>query len=431
MSAIDGPNSGHIRLVDSDLSTNPICSHGPTLLFEDDNRDKYYSCSSCRNRNDCDFYITYEEWHKSRKTDDLKDKHSKSGSDSDCKYFYDKNIKFLSRDDLKFCRNCSLIISSKDQLQHHKRHEVIHMSKRDMRCPTKLLNSLTNNKFCAQYLFTRDTKKFIVDNVIHTNGFKHVVCIGCPTIHEYIDCHKNKLNLKSILLDIDHRYKQFYSRKKFLRFNLFNNYFFDGPKAEKIFTNFVRQSTRDSIVVVMDPPFGGLVQAMANTIENISQMWRNLSNVSDESKLILTLLIFPYFNEKRITSRMPSFRISDYMVDYDNHKKFNSTASGRKFGSPVRLYTNIELSSIVLPETDGYYYCDYCLKYVSKNNKHCFECNDCTARDGKPYNHCYECRKCVKQTWNHCQSCSVCHLNQQHCTTQSDSYVTQNKRLRK
>ena len=412
--------SSGIKLLDSDFSANPVCSHGPTLLFEDIDCKRFYSCSSCRNRNDCDFYMSAEEWIKIQSSVELQNKYSKNvsvlTSESKNNYFYDKRVRKMSKNEIKFCQNCSLIISSKDQLIGHKRHEILsEINRKLLRNPTELMNSLTNNKFCAQYLFSNQTKKFLINEIIMKNGFNRVISIGCPTVHEYIECRKNRLKIKSILLDIDDRYKQFYSSKKFLKYNLFNNYFFDEIKGQKTFHKFIEDSAKESIILIVDPPFGGLIEAMAKTIEKISEIWRKTKQITDKSQMIPILLFFPYFNEKRITTTIPSLRMSDFMVDYRNHSKFHSNSSGRKFGSPVRIFTNIQLSSIVLPETDGYHYCDNCIKYVSKNNKHCFECKDCTARDGKPYNHCYKCKKCVKQTWNHCNRCDICHLKQQLC----------------
>lgn len=432
--------SPRIRLLDSDLSSNPVCSHGSTLLFEDINNNKrYYSCSSCRNTKDCPFYMSAEEWLRIQSSDELKAKYMKSSSaltlDSKQKYFYDKSIRRLNENVIRFCRNCSLIISSEEQMCGHENHEIISEITRNLlRNPTKLLNSLTDNKFCAQYLFANQTKKFVVNDIIKKNGFQYVVTIGCPTIHEYIECRKIKLKIKSILLDIDERHKQFYSSKKYLKYNLFNNFFFNGLKDEKTFNNFIEKSPKESIVVLIDPPFGGLIEAMAKTIDKISEIWRKCNQIEDKSQTIPLLLFFPYFNEKRITTTIPSLRMSDFMVDYKNHNKFRSNGSGRKFGSPVRIFTNIELSSIVLPKSDGYYYCDYCIKYVSKNNKHCFACDDCTARDGKPYNHCYDCNKCVKQTWSHCKGCRSCHLNQGSCPkrkSDSNCHKIMSKKVKK
>ncbi|XP_054152431.1 rRNA N6-adenosine-methyltransferase ZCCHC4-like [Oppia nitens] len=416
---------GRIRLIDTDLLVNPECIHGPTLLFEDiDNKNKrFYSCSSCRTRKDCPFYLTAQEWQTIQCKKQLKIKFQRqlqqTKNEINLKYSYDKNLMKLSSNGLKFCRNCSLIIGTEDVLSDHKTHYIVSdITEQQLKSPTKLMTSLTDNKFCAQYLFADQTIKFIVNDIIVKNKFTSVICIGCPTIHEHLTSGRID-NIKSILLDIDDRYKQFYSPKKFLKFNLFNNYFFNGTRDETTFMRFIEKSTKESIVIIVDPPFGGLIEAMAKTLRKFSDIWRKYHSIADENETLPIMLIFPYFNEKRITDKIPGLLMSDYLVDYQNHNKFNDTNSGRKFGSPVRIFTNISLKLIELPKADGYYYCDYCCKYVSKNNKHCFQCNDCTARDGKPYKHCNVCKRCVKNTWNHCKLCSHCHLMQEICKRKS------------
>jgi hypothetical protein len=68
------------------------------------------------------------------------------------------------------------------------------------------------------------------------------------------------------------------------RYNMFNHYFFDGEKAHTVYMEFLRReelvppspvtanSVKDSdILVVLDPPFGGLVDALAATLKRITE----------------------------------------------------------------------------------------------------------------------------------------------------------------
>jgi hypothetical protein len=405
-------NVSRIQLIDSDLTQNPHCIHGPTLLFETvANKQRYFACSSCRLRKFCSFYVTFDEWVKDKTSDKYNSKQNSSKKTS--KYFYNKSLFESKKSERFFCTNCSQLLFNEQEVECHQNHEITsNISRKDLKNPTKLLNSLSDNKFEAQFLFSTNTTKFIVNQIIKKNNYKSVISIGCPTIHEYIDSRREKLNINSILLDIDERFKQFYSPQNYLKFNLFNNYFFDGLTAEKTFHNFIKESPKESLILIIDPPFGGLIEAIAQTIDKITKIWKQENQIKSDNKLIPMLLFFPYFNENRIISSMPSLSMSDYMVDYCNHNKFKQE-SGRKFGSPVRIFTNIDFKSIVLPQSEGYHYCDICDKYVSHNNKHCFDCNSCTAKDGKPYKHCYTCKRCVKNTWNHCNGCGYCHLSQQ------------------
>lgn len=61
------------------------------------------------------------------------------------------------------------------------------------------------------------------------------------------------------------------------RYNMFNHHFFDGEKSRKIYLDFLRQdasslpSNQSDILVVLDPPFGGLVDVLAFTLQSITE----------------------------------------------------------------------------------------------------------------------------------------------------------------
>ena len=52
---------------------------------------------------------------------------------------------------------------------------------------------------------------------------------------------------------------------------MFNHYFFRGRQAA--YKKFLSHSTRDEIILVTDPPFGGLVAVIAHTIRKIMADW--------------------------------------------------------------------------------------------------------------------------------------------------------------
>jgi hypothetical protein len=58
----------------------------------------------------------------------------------------------------------------------------------------------------------------------------------------------------------------FYDEKQFLKYNMFNNHFFDNKES---YLKFIRQSNR--ILLMIDPPYGGLVSLISNTIEIIKK----------------------------------------------------------------------------------------------------------------------------------------------------------------
>ncbi|KAK6621990.1 hypothetical protein RUM44_001797 [Polyplax serrata] len=106
----------------------------------------------------------------------------------------------------------------------------------------------------------------------------------------------------------------------------------------------------------------------------------------------------------------------DYKVNYENHTSFTDTGNRkRKFGSPVRIFTNVALSRLNLTGIEGYKFCTSCGYWVSNENKHCNECNACTSKDGRTYIHCEKCSKCVKPTYQHCEQCERCCLPNHVC----------------
>ena len=68
-----------------------------------------------------------------------------------------------------------------------------------------------------------------------------------------------------------HHQAQFNDKNHFIHYNMFNHYFFDKDTGKTLLQNFFQKSTPKSIAVVMDPPFGGLVQVIAT---NLRKMWK-------------------------------------------------------------------------------------------------------------------------------------------------------------
>lgn len=93
------------------------------------------------------------------------------------------------------------------------------------------------------------------------------------------------------------------------------------------------------MVLVTDPPFGGRVELLTQTVKNISSLYKTLNN---KNKELPVMWIFPYFMEPQIHNSLPEYSMLDYKVDYDNHPLFQDGPKGRKLGSPVRIFTNID-----------------------------------------------------------------------------------------
>ena len=194
---------------------------------------------------------------------------------------------------------------------------------------------------------------------------------------------------------------QFYSDKAYLKYNMFNNHFFHGNKT---YLNFIKNANKTLILI--DPPYGGLVKLIANTVKNLTQDCLN------NGKQASIILVYPYFMENWIQKWSPDLKMTDFKVTYCNQMNFSDKTSNK--GSSARLFTNIkEINQVEIPRMDelkDYYYCELCEKYTFLQNKHCFKCSKCTSRDGGLYKHCETCKKCVKNSYLHCKSCNVCHL---------------------
>lgn len=56
-----------VEVIENQLSENPCCPHGPTILFSrliGKEKRRFFACSACRDRKDCNFFLWEEELHK-------------------------------------------------------------------------------------------------------------------------------------------------------------------------------------------------------------------------------------------------------------------------------------------------------------------------------------------------------------------------------
>lgn len=402
--------------------TAPCCPHGPTLLFEKvvkggDTGRRFYACSACRDRKDCNFF----QWEEDKVSEarlvareaENKSKRPKFSHQEYC----NRSRKFASLPlhEKKFCQNCQLLLLPAEY-DAHSSHRITAVSAAQLRRPSVLLRPLDNKKSNAQYLFTDRSSHFLLDSLAGL-GYTKVLCVGTPRLQELIklrnleQIHKP---MQSLLLDIDFRYAQFYSQDEFCHYNMFNHHFFDGETSSGVLQAFLTESDGQKVVMVADPPFGGLVKPLANTFSLISQTWRKLQSSDCSNTDVPMMWIFPYFFEPRILECLPLLTMLDYQVDYDNHPLYKHGKTGRK-QSPVRLFTNIPPRDVVLPKEEGYRFCSVCQRFVVSLNKHCAKCNVCPSKDGREWRHCSTCEKCVKPSWKHCQPCGRCALPDHPC----------------
>lgn len=179
---------------------------------------------------------------------------------------------------------------------------------------------------------------------------------------------------------------------------------------------------REGLVIVMDPPFGGLAEVLSASVRKIWAVWRQSHFQDGTDKELPTVWIFPYFMEPHLKAALPSLTMLDYKVDYDNHPHFKSkNMKGSKRGSPVRIFTNINPADVILPSAEGYRFCKNCNRFVAPENVHCKKCRGCMSKDGRQYIHCDMCGICVKPGREHCMTCDRCETEGHRCKSFIDT----------
>lgn len=409
-------NSKGVEVILDQLEDNPSCPHGPTILFKrltDGEEQKFYACAACRDRKDCNFFMKFgEEWTVKKKQ--LWDKRKIAvlpEIDHDQLISRFLKVSKLPSTECCYCHTCNLLLLPEESSCHSTHDQTRNVTNHQLFHPSELLKPQESAKKEAQYLFAKNSTKVIVD-MLRSAGVCKVLCVGAPRIHEFIRSEYPG-QMRSLLLDFDHRYHQFYKKGEFVWFNAFNCHWFAGEDGKAVTLQFMKEADGMEIAIVTDPPFGGRVEPLVYTFQRLDEMHKQLH----QSRInpLMLMWIFPYFMEPMIVTSCPSMSMLDYKVDYDNHPLFQQGQKGRKYGSPVRIFTNIPPSKLPFPEEEGYRHCDFCERWVSLENKHCYKCNSCTSKDGRTYVHCDKCSRCVKPTWKHCKECKRCCLPDHKC----------------
>ena len=337
------------------------------------------------------------------------------------------------RQQRNWCVDCSDFFLEDEEFRHQEHLVKRNISKRQIRRPTELISAIVDKNEEAQYFFTKESMR-VVMQTIRRAGFTDVLCIGCPSVHQHLRVHQRQYDgIRSMLLDIDKRYLQFFPASQFLCFNMVNGFCFETPESEQHLDNFLKNSHR--LLILIDPPFGALIPALGETIRKLQKRLAYLKReptTDDQQKITVSdetietpqetqgqlavqsakpsstsnLMIFHlYFFEKHIVSEFPGVKMMDFQLSYANHAKMNQQEK-----SIARIFTDLKGRLVKLPKQLGYKFCVHCQRYVSKVAEHCFECKNCGAKDGKPSVHCAVCDKCVKNTWTHCFVCELCTL---------------------
>ncbi|GAB1607402.1 rRNA N6-adenosine-methyltransferase ZCCHC4-like [Argonauta hians] len=420
-------------VLDSTTANPPHCPHGPTLLFVryvsgGKSSKRFYACSACRDRKDCNFYQLEDE-HISEAKLKRREEFNRSQLPQFTHEIYQQRLQTIQESPVEtrgYCIQCQLLLLPTELKLHQQKSHKLKKSITDkmLSQPTLLLPPYQSNKVYAQYHFSKRTLD-LLKSTLKQQNISHVLCVGVPSLHEAIQSD-NSGTMNSLLLDLDHRYMQVYSAEKFCHYNMFNNYFFNDTLASGVFQRFLTEDNDDDdddddaiakkVAIIFDPPFGCLIEVLCHSFNNLQKQWQTLSKKSPDS-VLPTIIVLPYFMEKRIQDSFEGFSMLDYKISYTNHLQFSEDQS--KVNPTVRIFTNIEPHLIPLPEKEGYWYCDICYRYSSAENKHCTKCGSCTSKDGKTYVHCDQCERCVKPNRSHCDVCQMCQVKGHQCSTMS------------
>ncbi|XP_028141323.1 rRNA N6-adenosine-methyltransferase ZCCHC4 [Diabrotica virgifera virgifera] len=400
---------GGVQVIEKDIRNHPCCPHGPTILFsrkiEDETR-RYFACSACRDRKQCNFLLWEDEKSKNKETFWATENQKFVKGINHRKMFL--NLNEISSQDVSkrsFCSTCNMFCRDDEK---HSTHKVVKgLTDLQLRHPSTILPALDDSKREAQYHFSETSVTVIMD-IFKELGYRNVICIGTPRIHEYIQSNCDQMS--SILLDIDKRFHNFFGPLQFCWYNMFNNHFF-FKEAKDVFIDFLQSDGGKDMVIITDPPFGGRTELISATFKSINNQYQKLNQTQNTLPMFW---IYPYYMEPQILNSLPDFSMLDFKVEYDNHQSFQNNSGGRKQGSPIRIFTNVKPSLIKLPSSD-YKHCKICKRWVAKENKHCAACNSCTSKNGVTYVHCEECNRCVKPTWKHCKKCGRCAQVQHSC----------------
>ena len=327
-------------ILQDDISANPWCAHGPTILYQrsssapsdiSDSKHKtkrFFACSAYRDRKYCPSFFPVPDGD-NRNPSDAIPKEKKIRWKQILEQSENTGTKeIFTSCMMRYCHTCSKLISTDTQIVNHKHHDLSKKLREEELCQPTLNNILVAKneaKKEAQFHFSKDTLNIIVQNfILEANEKLKVICVGVLRIHETLLAlhkhHEKQSNIKSILLDIDQRLRDFYrsssySANTFCHYNMFNHHFFDQSE-KKVYEKFLEKG--HAFLIVTDPPFGGKCELIGRTLEKIrfDVSVVNIGQVHKPQKFDV-MWVFPYYMEKQIKNSFPGkIEMSDFQVNY-------------------------------------------------------------------------------------------------------------------
>ncbi|NWI04133.1 ZCHC4 protein, partial [Tichodroma muraria] len=288
---------------------------GPALLFVKTGQGKeegrrFYACSACRDRKDCNFFQWEDEKVSETRLaarEEYNRNHQPSFTHRQNVDRY-KNFVLLPLPKRRFCQECQQLLLPAEWENHTDHQFLCDITTAQLKSPSQLLYPLENKKTNAQYLFADRSCQFLLNLLINL-GFRRVLSVGTPRLHEMIQSkasQEEEFSVRSLLLDIDFRYSQFYTEDEFCHYNMFNHHFFGGERTS---------SSAQHDVHIHVCVFGTFTVNFSCCMYCFSPMYTKVfSLLGHDNKEMPMFWIFPYFFESRILDFFPSFSMMDYQV---------------------------------------------------------------------------------------------------------------------
>ena len=73
--------------------------------------------------------------------------------------------------------------------------------------------------------------------------------------------------------------RQFYGMDNLILYNMFNHHFFERLESQSVYEKFLVDG-KNKIALVMDPPFGGKAEVIANTLDKIAADYKQLNKLN-------------------------------------------------------------------------------------------------------------------------------------------------------
>ena len=158
-----------------------------------------------------------------------------------------------------------------------------------------------------------------------------VICLGTPRLHEKLNrtalqrrlegsaAEVSGTETRSLLLDLDIRFRQFNYPGDYARFNMFTRHFFSSSEKQACW-----ERLKLAQGLVIDPPFGAPLAALANTLNWLRALIPSIK----------VFLYFPYFSRVRFvrlkgfTGVVVQLRVAVNGGVFSSRLLFRSTSHG-------------------------------------------------------------------------------------------------------